>query len=233
MRFYVLVAILGIGLVLLFLNHEGGSTFGLDNEQFGHLVKLSALGALIGSGLLVASRRRFGETLRQAALWLLIVLVLVAGYLYRDDLQDVASRMTAGLVPGRATVTSGPDGSRILVVHKGLGGHFQTDVAVDGTALRMLVDTGASAVVLSQEDAARVGIDLSGLTYSISVSTANGRARAAPVRLGEVAIGPIVRHNVRAMVTEEGRLDQSLLGMSFLETLGAIEITRDELRLKD
>lgn len=233
MRFYLLVAILGIGLVLLFLNHEGGSTFGLDNERFGHLVKLTAIGALFGSGLLVARGRRFGETVRQAAVWLLIILALVAGYLYRDDLRDVASRMTAGLVPGRATVVSGADGSRILVVHKALGGHFQTDVAVDGTVLRMLVDTGASAVVLSQEDAARIGIDLSGLTYSISVATANGRARAAPVRLGEVAIGPIVRRDVRAMVTEEGRLDQSLLGMSFLETLGAIEITRDELRLKD
>lgn len=233
MRFYLLLAILGAGLALLVLNHEGGRTLGMDNDDFGRLVQLSAIAALIGSGLLVAGRRGLGETARQAALWLVIILALAAGYLYRADLQDFAGRMTAGLLPGRATVTSGADGSSILVVHKGLGGHFQADAAIDGTVLRMLVDTGASAVVLSQEDAARVGIDLSGLTYSISVSTANGRARAAPVRLGEVAIGPIVRRNVRAMVAEEGRLDQSLLGMSFLETLGAIEITRDELRLRD
>lgn len=233
MRLYLLLGILAAGLVLLLLNHDGGRTLGLDNDRFADLVRLAAIGALIGSGMLVASRRRLGDTLRQAAIWLLIVLALAAGYLYRDDFKNFTERMTAGLVPGRATVTSDADGSRILVVHKGLGGHFETDVAVDGTALRMLVDTGASSVVLSQEDAVRIGIDPAALTYSITVSTANGIARAAPVRLGEVAIGPIVRRDVRAMVAEEGRLDQSLLGMSFLETLGAIEIRRDELRLKD
>ena len=233
MRFYILLGILAAGLALLVLNHDGGRTFGLDNDDFGHLVKLSAIAALIGSGVLVAGRQQLSEMGRQAAIWLVIILTLSAGYLYRDDLQEIASRMTAGLVPGRATVTTAADGSRILTVQKSLGGHFQTNVAIDGTSLSMLVDTGASAVVLSQEDAAKVGIDLSGLTYSITVSTANGRARAAPVRLREVTIGPIVRHGVRAMVAEEGRLDQSLLGMTFLETLGSIEITRDELRLKD
>lgn len=233
MRFYVLLAILAAGLALLILNHDSGRTLGLDNDRFARLVALSAIAALVGSGLVVAGRHRPGEMVRQAALWLLIALALTAGYLYRGDLQEFASRMTAGLVPGRAAVTTAADGSRVLVVHRGLGGHFETRVVVDGVPLDMLVDTGASAVVLSQEDARRVGIDPETLSYSIAVSTANGRASAAPVRLGEMAIGPILRRDVRAMVAEEGRLDQSLLGMSFLETLGAIEITRDELRLKD
>jgi aspartyl protease family protein len=232
MRFYVLLGILGIGLALLIVNHDGGSTLGLANDDFGRLVTLSALVAMIGSGILVG-RRQFGDTLRQAGIWLLLILALVAVYLYRYDLQSFASRMTAGLVPGRAVVTTAADGAQILVINKGAGGHFEANVAVDGTSVRMLVDTGASSVVLSREDAVRVGIDPAGLTYSITVSTANGRALAAPVTLRELAIGPIVRRNVRAMVTDEGRLDQSLLGMTFLGTLGSLEITRDELRLKD
>lgn len=232
MRLYFLLGILGVGLVLLVLNHDGGRTFGLPNEDFSRLVSLSALTALIGSGIL-ASRRHFGETLRQAAIWLILILALAAGYLYRYDLQDFASRMTAGLVPGRVAVTTGADGAQILVIHKGVSGHFETSVAIDGTSVRMLVDTGASSVVLSYEDAMRLGINPDNLVFSIDVATANGRARAAPVTLREVAIGPIVRGTVRGMVTEPGRLDQSLLGMSFLETLGSIEITRDELRLRD
>ncbi|MCF3639897.1 TIGR02281 family clan AA aspartic protease [Rhizobium sp. TRM95111] len=232
MRLLVLLAILGLGLVMLVLNHDDGRTFGLANDDFGRLVMLSSLVALFGAGML-ASRRRFGESLRQAAIWLVIILALVAVYLYRTDLQSFASRMTAGLIPGRAIVTTAADGSRMLVVHRMEGGHFAADVAVDGVSLRMLVDTGASTVVLSHDDALRIGIDAEALTYSIPVMTANGRTMAAPVTLRQVAIGPIVRDNIRAMVAQDGNLDESLLGMSFLGTLGSLEMAGDELRLRD
>lgn len=232
MRFYILLAILAAGLALLILNHDSGRTLGLANDDFGRLVTLSAIGAMIAAGML-ASRRQWGESLRQAAIWLLIVLALVTAYLYRFDLQTVGNRLTAGLVPGRVVTTTGADGEQILVIHKGVSGHFETDVTIDGAPLRMMVDTGASSVVLSYDDAMRLGVNPENLVFSIDVSTANGRARAAPVTLREVAIGPILRGAIRGMVTEPGRLDQSLLGMSFLETLGSIEITRDELRLKD
>jgi len=232
MRLYILLGILAGGLLLLILNHDSGRTLGIANDDFGRLVSLSAIGTMIAAGIL-AGRRQWGESVRQAGIWLLIILVLVTGYLYRFDLQDLGNRLTAGLVPGRAMVTTGADGAQILVIHKGLSGHFEADVEIDGTPLRMLVDTGASSVVLSYEDAMRLGINPDNLIFSIDVSTANGRARAAAVTLREVAIGPIRRGIVRGMVTEQGRLDQSLLGMSFLETLGSIEITRDELRLRD
>ncbi|MNL56771.1 hypothetical protein D3C87_1802890 [compost metagenome] len=63
--------------------------------------------------------------------------------------------------------------------------------------------------------------------------TANGPAMAAPVRLDEIAIGPISRRNVRAMVAQDGMLDESLLGMSFLSTLSSLNMQTDELRLRD
>ncbi len=232
MRLYILFGILGAGLVLLILNHDGGRTLGIDNNDFGRLVTLSAIGTMMGAGIL-ASRRQWGESLRQAAIWLLIILALATGYLYRFDLQQVGNRLTAGLIPGRAVVTTGAGGEQILVINKGVSGHFEADVSIDGTPLRMMVDTGASSIVLTYDDAMRLGINPDNLVFSIEVSTANGRAMAAPVTLRQVAIGPIMRGTIRGMVTQAGQLDQSLLGMSFLETLGSIEITRDELRLKD
>ena len=209
MRLYVLLGILAIGLVLLILNHDGGRTLGIDNNDFGRLVTLSAIGTMMGAGIL-ASRRQWGESLRQAAIWLLIILALATGYLYRFDLQQVGNRLTAGLIPGRAVVTTGAGGEQILVINKGVSGHFEADVSIDGTPLRMMVDTGASSIVLTYDDAMRLGINADNLVFSIEVSTANGRAMAAPVTLRQVAIGPIMRGTIRGMVTQPGQLDQNL-----------------------
>lgn len=232
MRFWILIAIIGFGLAMLLWNHQAGRTLGLPNDDFGHLVQLAAIGALIATGLL-ASRRRLGETLRNAALWLLIALLFVAGYVYRDDLTSIADRMTAGLVPGRAVLTTDSSGAQILVLHKMGNGHFQVKAEIDGRHVSMLVDTGASSVVLSYADAERLGLEPDTLDFNMMVSTANGVSVAAPVRLDSLAIGPIERRHVRAMVAGPGKLDQSLLGMNFLGSLGSVEIRGDELRLRD
>ncbi len=89
-RLWVALSILGIGLALLIANHERGNTFGLANDSFESLVSLSAIAVLIGSGI-VASRRQFGDTLRMAAVWLLIALALVSAYLYRRIWKITAS----------------------------------------------------------------------------------------------------------------------------------------------
>ncbi|MCV3737698.1 TIGR02281 family clan AA aspartic protease [Rhizobium sp. TRM96647] len=232
MRFWIILGILGFGLAMLLWNHQSGRTFGLGNDDFAQIVQLSAIAALLATGFLV-TRGRISETLRNAALWLLIMLVFVAGYVYRDDLQSVAGRMTAGLVPGRAVMVTDAAGEQILVLHKMDHGHFQANVQINGGTVPMLVDTGASAVVLSYADAERLGLQPETLDFNQMVSTANGTALAAPIRLDSLAIGPIERRNVRAMVAGTGRLEQSLLGMSFLGTLGSIEIRGDELRLRD
>ena len=171
--------------------------------------------------------------LRNIAIWLLIALALVALYLYRDDARNVAARMTAGLLPGTAVVVTTSEGQNEVVVHKTRGSHFQTNVRVNGQVIPMLVDTGASTVVLSYDDARAIGFDPGKLDFSVTVMTANGRAQAAPVRLEKISIGPIERKNIRAMVAEDGRLGESLLGMSFLSMLGSLQMQTDELRLRD
>jgi aspartyl protease family protein len=96
-----------------------------------------------------------------------------------------------------------------------------------------LVDTGASSVVLSYQDAKNAGLDMGALSFTSPISTANGDAFAANVRLVEIGIGEITRRNVRAMVAEDGKLNQSLLGMTFLSSLSGYTVRQDQLILQD
>lgn len=228
----LLLGILAVGLALLIFNHDSGQTLGLNNDDFGHLVALTALVTLLSAGLL-RGRWRFGEAARLVAIWILIALGLVSAYVYRYDLQSFGDRVLSGLLPGRTMVVTDSDGQLELVLQKRIDGHFQADTMVDGKPVSMIIDTGASSVALTFEDAERIGLDPANLAYTLTVMTANGPALAAPVVLSEVAIGPIVRTNVRAMVADEGRLDRSLLGMSFLSTLDFLQMRSDELRLRD
>ncbi|MGV8936701.1 MAG: TIGR02281 family clan AA aspartic protease [Allorhizobium sp.] len=231
-RLSVVLAILGFGLVVLFYNHDSGRSFGIENGQFGEMFALLPIAAMLAVGI-VASRRSLGESLRQLAIWVLIIMALVTLYIYRGDLRSVSDRLLAGLMPGRAVVVTTSEGGQEVILHKMLGGHFEASVDINGVAIPMLIDTGATTIALSFEDAVRVGIDPDTLQFSRVIMTANGQARAAAIRLSRVAIGPIIREDIGASVTEPGKLGQSLLGMSFLSTLGSLQIQTDEMRLRD
>ena len=97
--------------------------------------------------------------------------------------------------------------------------------------MHFLIDTGATAVFLTAEDARGLGIDPGVLAYSQAVTTANGPARAAPVKLGVVTVGGAQVADVQAFVIDNG-LPTSLLGMSFLGRLTKFEATQDTLTLK-
>ena len=232
-RLIFVFLVLGVGLALLIINNDSGQTFGISNEQFGRAVYLVPIAALFSAGILAGNRGGLGLVVRQLAIWLVIILSLVAIYLYRYDFQRVGERVLAGLIPGRAVVVTTQNGEQEVILNKSMSGHFETDAKVNGGTVHMLVDTGASSVVLARADAEAVGINVNTLSYSVTVMTANGRTSAAPVRLSVIAIGPIVRQNVSALVAQEGQLDQSLLGMTFLSTLGSLQMQTDELRLRD
>jgi len=104
---------------------------------------------------------------------------------------------------------------------------------VNGTHVRFLVDTGASVVGLSAFDAQRLGFDLKKLNFDMTVSTANGNTKAARVTLKEFSIGSIRRKNVQALVARDGELEQSLLGMTFLNSIGSFEMGNGVLILRD
>jgi aspartyl protease family protein len=95
----------------------------------------------------------------------------------------------------------------------------------------MMVDTGASFVTLTPEDAKAIGIDPSGLRYDMTIRTANGTIDAAPITIARLGVGSIERRDVAALVAPAKSLDQSLLGMSFLNTLTGYAISGDRLVL--
>lgn len=112
-------------------------------------------------------------------------------------------------------------------------GHFNTHAEINGRPVEVMVDTGATMVALSYEDAERAGLYLRDQDFTGSVHTANGLARVAPVTLDRVSIGGIIVRNVPAAVTEPGRLKTSLLGMSFLSRLSRFDMRRGRLVLQE
>jgi len=116
-------------------------------------------------------------------------------------------------------------------ISKASDGHYWAQADVDGRAVRFLVDTGASAVALTKEDAVRLGFDPLRLDYVYRVTTANGPTRAAMVRLSSVAVAGARVSDVDALVIEDG-LDASLLGMTYLGRLSGFEATPTTLVLR-
>ena len=125
------------------------------------------------------------------------------------------------------------EGRTTVTLDKLQNGHFGAEVVVDGVAIRAMVDTGASATVLTREDARLVGFDPERLNYSIPVSTANGIAQAARVTAGEISVGAISRRNVPVLVAADGALEESLLGMNFIGTLSGFDVRGDRMILRD
>ncbi len=230
--FWIVMGMIGLGLVLLILNDSSGQTFGIANDDFSTLVWLAPLVLVIGT-VVLRSGRPPGTLARQFGGWVVIVLVLIAGYQYRYELQDLASRVSAGLVPGSPLALGEEDGRATVTLQKALNGHFEARVLVNGTAIRAVVDTGASGTVLSAADARLIGLDLDALRYTVPVATANGVTNAAGARAEQIAIGGIVRDDMPILVAAPETLGQSLLGMSFISTLSGFDVRGDRMILRD
>ncbi|MEP0519119.1 MAG: TIGR02281 family clan AA aspartic protease [Hyphomicrobiales bacterium] len=224
---WVLLAGLAVLLITLIVRNDAGTVLGMDIGAFGQLGVLLALLAFIGLGMFRG--QRFSEGIRQAFFWVLMLLVLVGGYSYRDDLRSVAHRLTGELIPGLALSSASGE---TVTVNRGLSGHFQIKADVEGTVLNLIVDTGASDVVLTSEDAEEIGIDIGSLVFKTPVDTANGRSFVARVTLESILVGPIALTDVRAAVAQPGNLSKSLLGNSFLDRLSSYEFSGSRLELR-
>jgi aspartyl protease family protein len=112
-------------------------------------------------------------------------------------------------------------------------GHFKSDARINGTSVRVVVDTGASTVALSYEDARRVGLRPDDMAFEVPVSTANGVVAAALVKIDRIEVGGILVERVDGMVLPKGALAGSLLGMSFLSRLDSFEVRDGVLHLRN
>ncbi|MGF1477430.1 MAG: TIGR02281 family clan AA aspartic protease [Geminicoccaceae bacterium] len=109
-------------------------------------------------------------------------------------------------------------------------GQHMVDVSIEGRSIRFLVDTGASFLVLSPEDARAIGLRPMPSDYTVKFRTANGFVRAAPVTLRDVRLGQFETYNVEAFVNEVP-IGTSLLGMNFLQRFERFEIRDGDLTL--
>ncbi len=234
MRFWILLGIMGVAIVVAFSAGVDGSVAGIETGRFMSLVVLGMLSALIGFGLLGEYRGRISTAARDALIWLGLGFVLVLGYSFRDDFRSLAQRVTGELMPPGESISvdNNAAGERAVRIRRRPDGHFVARGDVNGANLVMLVDTGASTVVLKPSDAKAAGIDVDGLVFTVPVRTANGTAYAAAVRIKRINVGGIVIEGVEGLVAKPGALSESLLGMSFLTRLRSYEFSGDFLTLR-
>jgi aspartyl protease family protein len=224
---WVLLIGLLLAVLVLVLRHDEGNVAGLRNEAFASAVWAIALLVFLGGWVLAAFRGRLTQALQGVLFWLAIAVLLALGYTYRFELRDVADRVLSELVPGYASTRG-----HTVEIARGRAGDFSLRARVNGAQIPMVLDTGASAVVLTQEAAKAAGLPLEVLAYTVNVETANGRTRAASVTLDRVAVGGIVERAVPALIAQPGQLRTNLLGMSFLNRLQGWEVRGDKLVMR-
>jgi aspartyl protease family protein len=190
-------------------------------DDYGSLLYLGLLLLLIGGSYLIASRGRMGQVLTQAAIWALIFLGAVATY-------GLWPEIKSAMIPTQQALLT-PEGQAVTVP-RAVNGHYYLTLRINDVPVVFTVDTGATDLVLSRDDARAVGIRPEDLAYLGMAGTANGTVRTARVTLDEVALEQIVDRDVHAVVTD-GELDGSLLGMSYLHNFSRLEIAEGELIL--
>jgi aspartyl protease family protein len=226
LHWVVLLAVLLV-LVFLILGHDSEIFDRLSSDDFSSLGINAVLAVVIGGIVIVMFRKQISKAIEAALIWAAIGLVLLVGYTYRGELRVIADRVMAEVMPGWVAQKG-----NVAEISRGRGGDFSVRAQVNGARVSMVLDSGASAVVLTQEAAKAAGLPLEVLNYSTTVETANGRARVAPVTLDRLAIGNIVELSVPALIAQPGQLRTNLLGMSFLNRLESWEVRGDKLLLR-
>lgn len=222
------IVLLGILFVLLLLitNHDQDVIGRFAARDYAALIVNIGFAVVIGGTVIILFRDRLSQALEAALFWVVIGMMLLVGYTYRAELRTIADRVMAEVIPGRAAQKG-----RVVEIARGRDG-FSVRAQVNGARIAMILDSGATAVVLTQEAAKAAGLPIEVLNYSTTVETANGRTRAAPVTLDRLAIGDIVERSVPALIAQPGQLRTNLLGMSFLNRLESWEVRGDKLLLR-
>jgi aspartyl protease family protein len=226
---WLVIVGLVLAVVVLISRHDEGTAGPMDTNAFASLVYFSVLLLLIGGGFYSIFYGRFQEKLKSIGLWLAIVALLAVGYNYRGNIVKVVDRMFSVVTPDPDITASIPN---IIRVDRSAAGDFNVRVQVNGASLPMLIDTGASSVVLTLDAARAAGLPVDLLKYDITIETAKGRSHAAAVVLDQIRIGNIVQKRVPALIVRQGDLRMSLLGMSFLQRLESFELRGTQMVLR-
>jgi aspartyl protease family protein len=224
---WLLLMILATILLLLVAKGDGTLLASQRLPDEASLVIKIALATFVGALVLTLLRKRFSRALETAMLWLAVALLLVVGYGFRSELRAATDHFSAAYLSGQV----GSHG-RVVEITRGGQGNFAVAAHLNRKRISMVLDTGASSVVLTQDAAKAVGLPVEVLTYTVPIETANGRTRAAPVTLNSITVGGIVERSVPALIAQPGQLRTNLLGMTFLNRLESWEVRGDKLVLR-
>lgn len=192
----------------------------MTSDQIPNLIYLIVLLVALGGYVVVEIARSPARGARNLIAWGLIFVAVVAGAALWDQ-------MKGGLLAPAQTLA---EGGRIEIPVS-RDGHYYVTAQLNGEAVRFMVDTGASDIVLTQRDAERIGLDLNALVYLSRAQTANGSVAIAPTRIDRFELGGDSTTNLRAMVNE-GEMSNSLLGMAYLQRFAKISFEQGQLVLE-
>lgn len=190
----------------------------MHSWEFGQLIYLVLLLAAVGSWFFVQRRDRLPKLMQQSLVWAFLFIAVIAAYGMWDDIRRTVLPQQSVHSSGQIELPRAPDG------------HYYLTALINGAPVRFVVDTGATGIVMSLNDARKVGIPEETLIFAGEAMTANGPVKTAPVSLKEFQVGPYADRNVRAWVNG-GKMDSSLLGMSYLQRYSKIEMTPRALLL--
>jgi aspartyl protease family protein len=205
---------------------NGGQVGSLTSDDPASLLAKVAMLVFLCGAVIALARENVSKALERTVLWSVIGGLAVICYAYRADLHVLSRRALAAALPSQAV------NARVVGVARARSGEFQVGAEVNGAKVPMVLDTGASVVVLTHDAAKAAGLPLDLVKYDTVLDTANGRARAAEVTLDHIGVGGLVEKSVRALVAPPGQLKVSLLGRSFLNRLEGWQVEGDHLILR-
>ena len=189
-------------------------------DEIGRFVYIGLLACAVSGWIMVDARKRLGQTMRNLLVWSFIFIGVIGVIgLWEDIKSDVAPRQLVLEGGGRIEIPLSRDG------------HYHLTLTANGNPVRFVVDTGATDIVLTREDAEQLGIDTASLSFSNIARTANGEVRTAPALLTTLSAGGLTDRNVRVVVNG-GEMDTSLLGMRYLQRFTRIEIADQTMVLE-
>ena len=163
---------------------------------------------------------------RHRALFALMAIFCIGGVEFMNSMKVTEAEQAVAENAAMAVVTTE------VSINRSWDGHFRAIAQVNGQDVGLMVDTGASLVLLRHDDALRIGIPLDELDYATPLTTASGKSYVATFYIADLTIGDVTLHDVKAAVAQEGALHSSLLGMSFLEKLDETVIQKGRMILR-
>jgi len=198
-----------------------------NQEKRINLAYLIVLLSYLSINLFGSYSGRKMEALKHVAVWLVIGFFIITAYSFRNELKEVGRKVKGEIIPYNAYDNN--EGEVSFRVAN--DGHFYIEASVNEVPLKFLVDTGATRIVLSPSDAKKLGFDLSSLNFTQISYTANGSVWGAPVKLKSIRIGGYEIRDVSVSVNG-AEMENSLLGMAFLESLKSYSVSNGQLILK-